>query len=92
MPLAVGRGELYPSLIVVHWAVHWCAPGFQGLGGESTGITLLLGIRCCRFGRGRGGGTGGRGVHGITSSHGSGHGDPLQHGPTALETPEDEAI
>lgn len=34
----------------------------------------------------------GRGVRGITSGHGSGHGDPLQHGPTALETQEDEAI
>lgn len=30
MPLAVGRGELHPLLIVVHWAVHQCTPGFQG--------------------------------------------------------------
>lgn len=45
------EGELHPSLIFVHWTVHQCTPGFQGLGRGSTGITLLLGIPCCCFGR-----------------------------------------
>lgn len=53
MPLAVGRGELHSSFIFVHWAVHWCAPGFQGLGRESTGITLLLGIHSAALGGGK---------------------------------------